>query len=72
MLRAARCAPRWRVPLRARGFCKETMTRAEMEKVAQSARNQEKWTNALMPEKNWGIDHPATWALAVACLGLSL
>ena len=46
------------------------MSRSEMEAVAAKARNEERWVNQLMPEKNWGIDSPATWAMAAAILVL--
>ena len=42
------------------------MTRAEVDAISQGAREQERWTNILMPEKNWGITSPATWTMLVA------
>lgn len=41
----------------------ETMTRAEMERVVQKAKDEERWMNVLMPERNWGITSPVTWVM---------
>ena len=48
----------------------EPMTREEMERVVQDAKDQERWMNLLMPERNWGITSPVTWLLFAACLGM--
>jgi hypothetical protein len=44
------------------------MTRAEMEKVVQNAKDEERWMNVLMPERNWGLTSPVTWVM-FACIG---
>lgn len=41
----------------------EPMTRAEMEQVVQKAKDEERWMNVLMPERNWGITSPVTWVM---------
>ena len=39
------------------------MTRAEMERVVQNAKDEERWMNILMPERNWGVTSPVTWVM---------
>lgn len=41
----------------------ESMTKAEMERVVQKAKDEERWMNVLMPERNWGITSPVTWVM---------
>lgn len=51
-------------------IAKETpMSRAEMQKVVQNAKDEEKWMNTLMPERNWGMTSPVTWVMfATICV----
>lgn len=41
-----------------------------MEDFKRRAKAEERMYNALMPDRNWGITHPATWVLIVVCIGL--
>ena len=42
---------------------------AEFKKRAQA---EERLYNVLMPDRNWGINHPATWILLAVCIVLHI
>eukprot|EP00746_Dinoflagellata_sp_MGD_P119214 gnl/MRDRNA2_/MRDRNA2_55147_c0_seq1.p1 gnl/MRDRNA2_/MRDRNA2_55147_c0~~gnl/MRDRNA2_/MRDRNA2_55147_c0_seq1.p1 ORF type:complete len:140 (+),score=27.37 gnl/MRDRNA2_/MRDRNA2_55147_c0_seq1:70-489(+) len=46
------------------------LTREEVERLAERARNQERAWKLMVPEANMGITHPAIPAMIVLCLGL--
>lgn len=53
-----------------RGGSGAQMTREEVDRIAQNARDQERWTNILIPERSLTIYSPATWLLAFAVVGV--
>ena len=48
------------------------MTRTEMEAVVANATEQERWTNQLMPEKNWGTHSTSRALRRGQCWSLSV
>lgn len=46
------------------------MTRAEVEKISESAKAEQKFWDLLVPERNIGFTHPFFWVLLGGCVGL--